>query len=99
MTEFDKLDRLLSGSFSDDYWSDDAIDLARANLSELSPDDWKKLASEWQSRPGPWQLRLADALGAVDDPHAVEILHKIIEGANIEVLEMALDSLDQQDLD
>ncbi len=94
MTAYENLDsHYLAGIFGPDYWSDEAIELARRVLTQFTEDDWKKLSSEWPAKPAEWQERCADMLGYANPHFAQPILKDMVKSKYSEVAEMAQESL------
>lgn len=93
MTKFDELDRYLAMEFSIDYWSDEAVLYARYLIEQLTPADWRAVASVWRNRSSEWKYRCADVLSRGAADFAVPILLKMIETLDDELTTIAADSL------
>jgi hypothetical protein len=94
VTLFEALDGVLAQESSIDYWADHGIDQAQSLISQMLPQDWASLSSQWRGRPQLWQMRLADALSAAPPDRAVPILLEMIQSTDDELAQTALESLD-----
>jgi len=88
-----ELDRLLSMKASVDYWGDVLIDDAEKELYDFTDEDWRTLKSEIIKKESEWLERCASMLGDSPDPSSLEILIQLLPHSDLEVREVAIDSV------
>lgn len=98
MSDFAKLDELLSRDVSDDYWSDELVLGARELVKRCTATDWAVFAAAWPERDEDWQLRLADALSWGEPALVMPLLAEMVERADDEVSLAAADTLATMDV-
>lgn len=92
-SNLDKFIQILSGDYSEDFWSDLVYENAMLLADSLSEKDWKKLQEIWEMKSITWQRRFADAISEIDSPSACSLLIDMLSSNNDEVLEEVVDSL------
>jgi hypothetical protein len=90
---FEELDDFLTPDYNHNYWSDSAIDIAREILNELGPSDWQQLEQTWPLRSTSWQVRLADAVYASNQPGALNLLEDLLRSPDVPVALAAANGL------
>jgi hypothetical protein len=96
----DKLEELteyLDRAYGIDYWSDDAIDYARALVNQLGVEQWDALSAGWNAKDIEWQVRLAEAVFGCESPRRVDLLLAMLRSEVMDVAVAAAKSLEASD--
>lgn len=93
MNALAELEELLSGDYSENYWSNDLVLVARDLVAQLTDADWHTLQSSWSGQPATWQYRLADVISRGEPSKALPLLIPMIEADDDELSLTAADSL------
>ncbi|NVZ50135.1 HEAT repeat domain-containing protein [Pseudomonas sp. B6002] len=91
---FKEYELFLHSCDSEDYWSDEGIDVAGAQVSEFTASDWCELESAIVVKPDVWLRRCAESLTDCNDVHALQILLRLLEAKEESVVIHALESID-----
>ncbi|KQM51907.1 MULTISPECIES: hypothetical protein [Pseudomonas] len=91
---FKEYELFLHSCGSEDYWSDEGIDVAGAQVSEFTASDWYELESAIGVKPDVWLGRCAESLTDCNDVHALQILLRLLEAKEESVVIHALESID-----
>jgi len=88
----DKFGKYLSGEFSNDYWSEDAIYSAGDILDKISTEEWIELEGIFKSKNKQWQVRCLQSFAATDSLEFQPILRNIL--TSIDDDEILIECLD-----
>jgi hypothetical protein len=91
---FKEYELFLHSCDSEDYWSDEGIDVAGAQVSEFTASDWRELESVIGVKPDVWLGRCTESLTDCNDVRALQILLRLLEAKEESVVIHALESID-----
>lgn len=90
---FSRYEEYLNYDFSPDYWSDEGITIASAQLNKFSEEDWITLSRSWADKSTEWKVRCAETLDAPFLAEAIKVLLAMLHDADSNVVIAAADSL------
>lgn len=90
---YDELDNLLSQETTIDSWYDDGFIIAQDILNDFSTDDWQELEDSVLNKSLDWQKKLVYCLDNQMIEEEIEIIIKLFDTEDDELLEMCADSL------
>jgi len=90
---YTELDNLLKQNVTDDAWYDDGFLIAQDILNDFTNDDWHKLSEEVLSKDIEWQKKIAYCIDKQLIEEELNIICKLLQVDDEELLEMCLDSL------
>lgn len=90
---YSDLDDLLSQDTTIDAWYDDGFLIARDILNDFSENDWNMLNNSLMSKDLEWQKKLAYAISNKINIDELNVLLKLLQIHNEELIEICLDSL------
>ena len=84
---------LLEQNVTDDAWYDDGFLVAQDIMNNFVAEDWKRLGEEVLSKDIEWQKKLAYCIDNQLIEEELNIICKLLQVKNDELLEMCVDSL------
>lgn len=90
---YTELDNLLKQNVTDDAWYDDGFLIAQDILNDFTNDDWHKLSEEVLSKDIEWQKKIAYCIDNQLIEEELNVICKLLQVDDEELLEMCLDSL------
>ena len=90
---YTELNRLLEQNVTDDAWYDDGFLVAQDIMNNFVAEDWKRLGEEVLSKDIEWQKKLAYCIDNQLIEEELNIICKLLQVKNDELLEMCVDSL------
>ena len=90
---YTELNSLLEQNVTDDAWYDDGFLVAQDILNNFVAEDWKRLGEEVLSKDIEWQKKLAYCIDNQLIEEELNIICKLLQVKNDELLEMCVDSL------
>lgn len=90
---YTELDNLLKQNVTDDAWYDDGFLIAQDILNDFTNDDWHKLSEEVLSKDIEWQKKIAYCIDNQLMEEELNVICKLLQVDDEELLEMCLDSL------
>ena len=93
-TEFDEyLKAFQSDDFNFNYWNDEGFTIAQEMLEAFQDADWQELAGCLTERTDGWKKRLAYCLDDNTEPRQLDLLLRMADTEDDELLETVIDSL------
>jgi len=93
MSNFNIFDNCLKQEMSSDYWNDEESSYAGEVILSFNPLDWEELEQSWENRSDIWKERCALLLDIKGNQNAFEILKKMLQEDNMEIIGEVLESL------
>lgn len=90
---YTELNSLLEQNVTDDAWYDDVFLVAQDIMNNFVAEDWKRLGEEVLSKDIEWQKKLAYCIDNQLIEEELNIICKLLQVKNDELLEMCVDSL------
>ena len=90
---YTELNSLLEQNVTDDAWYDDGFLVAQDIMNNFVAEDWKRLGEEVLSKDIEWQKKLAYCIDNQLIEEELNIICKLLQVKNDELLEMCVDSL------
>ena len=90
---YTELNSLLEQNVIDDAWYDDGFLVAQDIMNNFVAEDWKRLGEEVLSKDIEWQKKLAYCIDNQLIEEELNIICKLLQVKNDELLEMCVDSL------
>lgn len=90
---YTELNSLLEQNVIDDAWYDDVFLVAQDIMNNFVAEDWKRLGEEVLSKDIEWQKKLAYCIDNQLIEEELNIICKLLQVKNDELLEMCVDSL------
>lgn len=90
---YTELNSLLEQNVTDDAWYDDGFLIAQDIMNNFVAEDWKRLGEEVLSKDIEWQKKLAYCIDNQLIEEELNIICKLLQVKNDELLEMCVDSL------
>ena len=90
---YTELNSLLEQNVTDDAWYDDGFLVAQDIMNNFVAEDWKRLGEEVLSNDIEWQKKLAYCIDNQLIEEELNIICKLLQVKNDELLEMCVDSL------
>ena len=90
---YTELNSLLEQNVTDDAWYDDGFLVAQDIMNYFVAEDWKRLGEEVLSKDIEWQKKLAYCIDNQLIEEELNIICKLLQVKNDELLEMCVDSL------
>lgn len=90
---YTELNSLLEQNVTDDAWYDDGFLVAQDIMNNFVAEDWKRLGEEVLSKDIEWQKKLAYCIDNQLIEEELNIICKLLQVKNGELLEMCVDSL------
>lgn len=90
---YTELNSLLEQNVTDDAWYDDGFLVAQDIMNNFVAEDWKRLGEEVLSKDIEWQKKLAYCIDNQLIEKELNIICKLLQVKNDELLEMCVDSL------
>ena len=90
---YTELNSLLEQNVTDDAWYDDGFLVAQDIMNNFVAEDWKRLGEEVLSKDIDWQKKLAYCIDNQLIEEELNIICKLLQVKNDELLEMCVDSL------
>lgn len=91
---FERYETLLATISSEDYWSDEGIDIAAAHVSQFDSSDWYALESVLLLKSEVWRGRCAESLSDSNDDRALRILLTLLKAEEESVVIHAIESIE-----
>lgn len=91
---FERYETLLATVSSEDYWSDEGIDIAAAHVAQFDSSDWHALESVLLLKSEVWRGRCAESLSDANDDRALRILLKLLKAEEESVVIHAIESIE-----
>jgi hypothetical protein len=91
---FERYETLLAVISSEDYWSDEGIDIAASHVSQFESSDWRTLESVLLLRSELWRGRCAESLSDSNDDRALRILLTLLKAEDESVVFHAIESIE-----
>ena len=90
---YTELNSLLEQNVTDDAWYDDGFLVAQDIMNNFVAEDWKRLGEEVLSKDIEWQKKRAYCIDNQLIEEELNIICKLLQVKNDELLEMCVDSL------
>lgn len=93
-----ELNEYLKSNMLDDYWYDDALFVCEDIIREFSDVEWNELMQMIPKEDMQWNIRLAECLGDIDNPHAIDCITVMLNMDDDDLFVYCADSLIDMDI-